>query len=113
MSLKVRRETYGKDAVHEEIATSLHAVGSVHYRLLDYETARLYHETALNMRKRLFGDSIHSDIATSLYAMGLVCNSEGDTTGARMYHEQSLAMKRDLHGGLDAVVGLSLKHACT
>jgi tetratricopeptide (TPR) repeat protein len=95
----------GEDAVHADIAASMHALGNVCDSEGKYAEARKWYEESLAMKREVHGgeDAVHADIAASMHALGNVCEREGKYAEARKWYEESLAMYREVHGGEDAV----------
>jgi tetratricopeptide (TPR) repeat protein len=113
LSLAMRREVHGgEDAVHADIAASMHAIGNVFDREGKYAEARGWYEGSLAMRREVYGgeDAVHADIASSMHQIGNVFGSEGKYAEARGWLERSLAMEREVHGGDLHFVGMALTY---
>ncbi|XP_019626228.1 PREDICTED: uncharacterized protein LOC109471381 [Branchiostoma belcheri] len=81
------------------IASLLNNVGSAWSHLGDHRKAVIYHEQALQMRRRIHGEGIaHHHIASSLDSLGAACSHLGDYRKAISYHEQALHMGQSIHG---------------
>merc|ERR1719353_2616089 len=65
-SLAMKREVYGADAAHANIASTLSNLGLVCHAEGDYGGARRYHEESLAMEREVYGaDAAHADIANT------------------------------------------------
>jgi tetratricopeptide (TPR) repeat protein len=98
-SLAMRKQVHGgEDAVHADIASSMHAIGCVFDSEGKYAEAREWHERSLAMEKQVHGgeDAVHAAIASSMHAIGNVCYSEGDLTTSKQYFERAHAMSLEV-----------------
>jgi tetratricopeptide (TPR) repeat protein len=93
-SLAMMRKVYGGEAANPDIATSLHALGSVCYGKGEYEKARGYYEESLAMERKVHGgEAANPGIAGSLNSLGNVCYREDDLVDAVRYLKQAWAMQ--------------------
>ncbi len=93
-----RRVTDGLADQPEVRATLMQVIGRVYDRLGLYDEARDHLDSAVAIRRRLFGDR-HHDVAESEGWLGLALQHLGDAAAAEPHYREQLRIERALHAG--------------
>eukprot|EP00058_Branchiostoma_floridae_P006371 XP_002591859.1 hypothetical protein BRAFLDRAFT_89372 [Branchiostoma floridae] len=97
-SLRIRKQVYGDNTAHHDIAESLY-MGLSWSNLGDQKKAINYKEQALVMTKAVYGESTaHPCTARTLKVLGSAWRKLGDQKKAISYYEQSLEMEKTIYG---------------
>ena len=105
--LETKEHTEKLGIASEIVAALLTKAASCLLVHADYNTARLFYERSLTIRKDIHGDK-HPDVATSLDNLGHVYDSLGEYRQAKHWYEQALTIRKDIHGDKHPDVATSL-----
>jgi tetratricopeptide (TPR) repeat protein len=90
-----------KSEATQDVAASLHALGSVLQDMGDLPAAKRSLERSLAIRAKVHGTEDHPGVAASLHALGSVLQAMGDLPAAKRSLERSLAIQAKVHGTED------------
>ena len=80
-----------------DVATSLNALGELHFYQRDFDVAAALWQEALDIRHALFGER-HPDVAELLNSLGAAYQSRGDYEAARGMYQEALTIRCALFG---------------
>jgi tetratricopeptide (TPR) repeat protein len=88
-----------------ERATSLHLLGIIHTYQRNLDTAREYHEEAVQLGRKIFSPNNNGRLAAFLLNFGVVCNRLGNLERAKLLYLESLELTKKEYGARDQRVG--------
>lgn len=108
-ALRLRRELFGTEAAHADVATSLNTLGWILHQQGESAEAEPLLRDAVAMRRTLFPAG-HDLLARSLNDLGVVREDQADYEEAEALYRESLAMRLALVGERHRGVAVTLSN---
>ncbi|XP_067937148.1 uncharacterized protein [Watersipora subatra] len=86
------------DDSNRDTSQTYESIGSMYFRLSEYDKAFEYHTKALKMDRNMYGENVHYDLAVDHNNIGLVYYSQGEYGQALEYYIKSLDMWKAIYG---------------